>query len=61
MKRTKSFFLTAEYDFNYPTFKECSQILVSGGGYKAGMVSYGGVAAVTRAADSPKADILNSK
>ncbi len=37
------------------------KFLYKEGGYKAGMVSYGGVAAVTRAADNPKADILNSK
>jgi NAD(P)H-dependent FMN reductase len=52
-------FVTAEYDYNYPApLRNALEYLVHEWGYKAaGIVSYGGVSAGTRAANSLKNDL----
>ena len=52
-------FVTAEYDYNYPApLRNAIEYLASEWAYKAaGIVSYGGVSAGTRAANSLKADL----
>lgn len=52
-------FVTAEYDYNYPApLRNALEYLFQEWGYKAaGIVSYGGVSAGTRAANSLKADL----
>jgi NAD(P)H-dependent FMN reductase len=52
-------FVTAEYDFNYPApLRNALEYLFLEWGYKgAGIVSYGGVSAGTRAANSLKSDL----
>ena len=52
-------FVTAEYDYNYPaSLRNALEYLFHEWGYKAaGIVSYGGVSAGTRAANSLKADL----
>jgi NAD(P)H-dependent FMN reductase len=52
-------FVTAEYDYNYPApLRNAIEYLFSEWKYKAaGIVSYGGVSAGTRAANSLKADL----
>lgn len=52
-------FVTAEYDFGYPSpLRNALEYLYHEWGYKAaGIVSYGGVSAGTRAANSLKADL----
>jgi NAD(P)H-dependent FMN reductase len=52
-------FVTAEYDFNYPApLRNAIEYLSQEWGYKAaGIVSYGGISAGTRAANSLKADL----
>src|ERR1700712_4629105 len=52
-------FVTAEYDYNYPApLRNALEYLFSEWNYKAaGIVSYGGVSAGTRAANSLKADL----
>ena len=52
-------FVTAEYDYNYPApLRNALEYLYHEWGYKAaGIVSYGGVSAGTRAANSLKADL----
>ncbi len=52
-------FVTAEYDFNYPApLRNALEYLHQEWGYKAaGIVSYGGVSAGTRATNSLKADL----
>jgi NAD(P)H-dependent FMN reductase len=52
-------FVTAEYDYNYPApLRNALEYLVHEWAYKpAGIVSYGGVSAGTRAANSLKADL----
>src|SRR5690606_37338025 len=52
-------FVTAEYDHNYPApLRNALEYLYHEWGYKAaGIVSYGGVSAGTRAANSLKADL----
>lgn len=52
-------FVTAEYDFNYPApLRNALEYLFKEWAYKAaGIVSYGGVSAGTRAANSLKADL----
>jgi len=52
-------FVTAEYDYNYPApLRNAIEYLYSEWNYKAaGIVSYGGVSAGTRAANSLKADL----
>ena len=52
-------FVTAEYDYNYPApLRNALEYLVHEWGYKAaGIVSYGGVSAGTRAANALKADL----
>jgi NAD(P)H-dependent FMN reductase len=52
-------FVTAEYDFNYPApLRNALEFLFSEWGYKAaGIVSYGGVSAGTRAAKSLAGDL----
>jgi NAD(P)H-dependent FMN reductase len=52
-------FVTAEYDYNYPApLRNAIEYLYSEWAYKAaGIVSYGGVSAGTRAANSLKADL----
>ncbi len=52
-------FVTAEYDYNYPApLRNAIEYLSSEWGYKAaGIVSYGGISAGTRAANSLKADL----
>jgi len=52
-------FVTAEYDYNYPApLRNALEYLVHEWSYKvAGIVSYGGVSAGTRAANSLKADL----
>ena len=56
-------FVTAEYNFNYPApLRNALEYLVQEWGYKpAGIVSYGGVSAGTRAANSLKADLATFK
>ncbi len=53
-------FVTAEYDYNYPApLRNALEYLVHEWAYKAaGIVSYGGVSAGTRAANSLKADLI---
>lgn len=52
-------FVTAEYDYNYPApLRNAIEYLAHEWAYKAaGIVSYGGVSAGTRAANSLKADL----
>ena len=52
-------FVTAEYDYNYPApLRNAIEYLYHEWNYKAaGIVSYGGVSAGTRAANSLKADL----
>jgi len=52
-------FVTAEYDFNYPApLRNALEFLYHEWGYKAaGIVSYGGVSAGTRAFNSLKSDL----
>jgi NAD(P)H-dependent FMN reductase len=52
-------FVTAEYDYNYPApLRNAIEYLHSEWNYKAaGIVSYGGISAGTRAANSLKADL----
>lgn len=52
-------FVTAEYDYNYPApLRNAIEYLLHEWAYKAaGIVSYGGVSAGTRAANSLKADL----
>ena len=52
-------FVTAEYDFNYPApLRNALEYLVQEWAYKAaGIVSYGGVSAGTRAANNLKSDL----
>ncbi|MDF2436631.1 MAG: hypothetical protein K0Q95_1007 [Bacteroidota bacterium] len=52
-------FVTAEYDYNYPApLRNAIEYLAQEWAYKAaGIVSYGGVSAGTRAANSLKADL----
>lgn len=52
-------FVTAEYNFGYPSpLRNALEYLVQEWGYKAaGIVSYGGVSAGTRAANSLKGDL----
>jgi NAD(P)H-dependent FMN reductase len=52
-------FVTAEYDYNYPApLRNALEYLLHEWSYKAaGIVSYGGVSAGTRAANSLKADL----
>jgi len=52
-------FVTAEYDYNYPApLRNALEYLSQEWGYKAaGIVSYGGVSAGTRAANNLKADL----
>ncbi len=52
-------FVTAEYDYNYPApLRNALEYLAHEWGYKAaGIVSYGGVSAGTRASNSLKADL----
>jgi NAD(P)H-dependent FMN reductase len=54
-------FVTAEYDYNYPApLRNALEYLVHEWGYKAaGIVSYGGVSAGTRAANSLKNDLAS--
>lgn len=56
-------FVTAEYDFNYPApLRNALEFLYHEWGYKAaGIVSYGGVSAGTRAANCLKADLSTFK
>ena len=56
-------FVTAEYDFNYPApLRNALEYLVQEWAFKAaGIVSYGGVSAGTRAANSLKADLSSFK
>ena len=56
-------FVTAEYDYNYPApLRNALEYLFHEWGYKAaGIVSYGGVSAGTRAANSLKADLSTFK
>jgi NAD(P)H-dependent FMN reductase len=56
-------FVTAEYDFNYPApLRNALEFLYQEWSYKpAGIVSYGGVSAGTRAANSLKADLSTFK
>lgn len=56
-------FVTAEYDYNYPApLRNALEYLVHEWNYKpAGMVSYGGVSAGTRAANSLKNDLASLK
>jgi NAD(P)H-dependent FMN reductase len=52
-------FVTAEYDYNYPApLRNALEYLFHEWGYKAaGIVSYGGISAGTRASNSLKADL----
>ncbi len=52
-------FVTAEYDYNYPApLRNALEYLAQEWAYKAaGIVSYGGISAGTRAANSLKADL----
>lgn len=54
-------FVTAEYDYNYPApLRNALEFLFREWGYKAaGIVSYGGVSAGTRAANSLKNDLAS--
>ncbi len=54
-------FVTAEYDYNYPApLRNALEFLFQEWGYKAaGIVSYGGVSAGTRAANSLKNDLAS--
>lgn len=56
-------FVTAEYDYNYPApLRNAMEYLVREWAYKAaGIVSYGGVSAGTRAANQLKADLSTLK
>ena len=56
-------FVTSEYDFNYPApLKNALEYLVHEWGFKAaGIVSYGGVSAGTRAARSLQGDLVSLK
>ena len=56
-------FVTAEYDFNYPApLRNALEYLFHEWGYKAaGIVSYGGLSAGTRAANSLKGDLSTFK
>lgn len=56
-------FVTAEYDYNYPApLRNALEYLFHEWGYKAaGIVSYGGVSAGTRAANSLKNDLATFK
>lgn len=56
-------FVTAEYDYNYPApLRNALEYLVQEWQFKAaGIVSYGGVSAGTRAANSLKADLSTLK
>lgn len=56
-------FVTAEYDYNYPApLRNALEYLSKEWGYKAaGIVSYGGVSAGTRACNSLKADLSTFK
>ena len=56
-------FVTAEYDFNYPApLRNALEYLVQEWAFKpAGIVSYGGVSAGTRAANALKADLATFK
>lgn len=56
-------FVTAEYDYNYPApLRNAIEYLYQEWGYKAaGIVSYGGVSAGTRAANSLKADLATMR
>jgi len=56
-------FVTAEYDYNYPApLRNALEYLFSEWAYKAaGIVSYGGISAGTRAANSLKADLSTFK
>lgn len=56
-------FVTAEYDYNYPApLRNALEYLFHEWGYKAaGIVSYGGISAGTRAANSLKADLATLK
>jgi NAD(P)H-dependent FMN reductase len=56
-------FVTAEYDFNYPApLRNALEYLYLEWNYKAaGIVSYGGVSAGTRAANSLKSDLSSFK
>ncbi|HYF03819.1 MAG TPA: NADPH-dependent FMN reductase [Patescibacteria group bacterium] len=56
-------FVTAEYDWGYPAaLKNALEYLAQEWGYKAaGIVSYGGVSAGTRAANALKADLTTFK
>src|SRR5690606_3082350 len=56
-------FVTAEYDYNYPApLRNALEYLFLEWGYKAaGIVSYGGISAGTRASNSLKADLSTFK
>ena len=56
-------FVTAEYDYNYPApLRNALEYLIQEWAYKAaGIVSYGGVSAGTRAANSLKSDLASLK
>lgn len=56
-------FVTAEYDYNYPApLRNALEYLYQEWGYKpASIVSYGGVSAGTRAANSLKSDLATFK
>lgn len=56
-------FVTAEYDYNYPApLRNALEYLANEWAYKAaGIVSYGGISAGTRAANSLKADLSTFK
>ena len=56
-------FVTAEYDYSYPApLRNALEYLYKEWGYKAaGIVSYGGVSAGTRAANALKADLSTFK
>lgn len=56
-------FVTGEYDYNYPApLRNALEYLSQEWGYKAaGIVSYGGVSAGTRAANALKADLSTFK
>jgi NAD(P)H-dependent FMN reductase len=56
-------FVTAEYDYNYPApLRNAIEYLFHEWAYKAaGIVSYGGVSAGTRAANSLKSDLASMK
>lgn len=56
-------FVTAEYDFNYPApLRNALEYLVQEWAYKpAGIVSYGGISAGTRAANALKGDLATFK